>query len=447
MKKQTYLTIFIAGLIAFSCSTESTPVYQLATSADPSEGGTVTQSTPEAEEGENITVTANPNEHWLFDGWQGDLTGQQNPADVLMDRDKNITARFVLRDYPLTIHQVGDGEITEEVVQQRSTEYPYGTSVRLTATASEYWDFEGWSGALSDTSPEIIIEINEPKSVTATFVREEYSLDQSVNGSGSIETELLSGTETENGYLSESEVELTANAEPGWRFVEWDGDLTGSEEVMELFMDSDKSVTATFEEVFYNVSIETEGSGTATADPQKDSYKYGEMITFNANPSSGNEFLGWSGSFSQTDRSVEIEIKSDIDVKATFSTVEDALVYRFSGGTFINGRVFGASLSLTNRLPEGIVLNKFVLMNANGVELTSAEDNVQVQPGESTGYNISFGIAPTEEAFSNYLVAWHVTYKGSSYTKQTRVGFIGSTAKMTNQPDFIRELKIHESKL
>lgn len=447
MKKQTYLTIFIAGLIAFSCSTESTPVYQLATSADPSEGGTVTQSTPEAEEGENITVTANPNEHWLFDGWQGDLTGQQNPADVLMDRDKNITARFVLRDYPLTIHQVGEGEITEEVVQQRSTEYPYGTSVRLTATASEYWDFEGWSGALSDTSPEIIIEINEPKSVTATFVREEYSLDQSVNGSGSIETELLSGTETENGYLSESEVELTANAEPGWRFVEWDGDLTGSEEVMELFMDSDKSVTATFEEVFYNVSIETEGSGTATADPQKDSYKYGEMITFNANPSSGNEFLGWSGSFSQTDRSVEIEIKSDIDVKATFSTVEDALVYRFSGGTFINGRVFGASLSLTNRLPEGIVLNKFVLMNANGVELTSAEDNVQVQPGESTGYSISFGIAPTEETFSNYLVAWHVTYKGSSYTKQTRVGFIGSTAKMTNQPDFIRELKIDESKL
>lgn len=447
MKKQTYLTIFIAGLIAFSCSTESTPVYQLATSADPSEGGTVTQSAPEAEEGENITVTANPNEHWLFDGWQGDLTGQQNPADVLMDRDKNITARFVLRDYPLTIHQVGDGEITEEVVQQRSTEYPYGTSVRLTATASEYWDFEGWSGALSDTSPEIIIEINEPKSVTATFVREEYSLDQSVNGSGSIETELLSGTETENGYLSESEVELTANAEPGWRFVEWDGDLTGSEEVMDLFMDSDKSVTATFEEVFYNVSIETEGSGTATADPQKDSYKYGEMITFNANPSSGNEFLGWSGSFSQTDRSVEIEIKSDIDVKATFSTVEDALVYRFSGGTFINGRVFGASLSLTNRLPEGIVLNKFVLMNANGVELTSAEDNVQVQPGESTGYSISFGIAPTEETFSNYLVAWHVTYKGSSYTKQTRVGFIGSTAKMTNQPDFIRELKIDESKL
>lgn len=447
MKKQTYLTIFIAGLIAFSCSTESTPVYQLATSADPSEGGTVTQSAPEAEEGENITVTANPNEHWLFDGWQGDLTGQQNPADVLMDRDKNITARFVLRDYPLTIHQVGEGEITEEVVQQRSTEYPYGTSVRLTATASEYWDFEGWSGALSDTSPEIIIEINEPKSVTATFVREEYSLDQSVNGSGSIETELLSGTETENGYLSESEVELTANAEPGWRFVEWDGDLTGSEEVMDLFMDSDKSVTATFEEVFYNVSIETEGSGTATADPQKDSYKYGEMITFNANPSSGNEFLGWSGSFSQTDRSVEIEIKNDIEVKATFSTVEDALVYRFSGGTFINGRVFGASLSLTNRLPKGIVLNKFVLMNANGVELTSAEDNVQVQPGESTGYNISFGIAPTEEAFSNYLVAWHVTYKGSSYTKQTRVGFIGSTAKMTNQPDFIRELKIHESKL
>ena len=438
--------ILLLSFTLFSCSTESTPIYQLTTGADPVEAGNVTQIAPEAEEGESIEITASANQHWVFIGWQGDLTGAQNPASILMDMDKSVTASFVKRDYPLTINIMGSGEVNEEVVTARATEYQHGNVVQLTAVPSENWEFGGWSGGDDSSEIEIIVEVDGPVTITATFNRKEFTLATETNGAGSIAKELISGTQTDGGYLFESEVELNAVADTGWVFNGWDGDLTGSETPQQLFMDSNKNVTATFEELAFTVTIQTEGSGNATVNPDKEVYRLGDELLFEAVPASGNEFLGWSGSFSEKSRTVTKVLEQDLEVKATFSTVEDALRHSFSGGTFINGRVFGASLSLQNRLPEEIVLRKFALLNANGVELTSAEDNETIPSGNRISYSISFGIAPTKEAFSQYYAAWHVTYKGTNYLKQTRVGTIGTSAKEKSEKEVpsIRTLYIEE---
>lgn len=479
----------------------------------------MSQSAAEAEEGQSIEVTATANQHWVFSGWQGDLTGSQNPASVLMDRDKSVTARFVKRDYPLIVNIEGSGEVTEEIVPARTTEYQHGTVVQLTAVADdnwifiewsgdvsdngnpqtieiegprsvdavfksidellaievtnggsveidqqtaeenpsrrvisikaiaeENWEFNGWGGDLVSDETEISFELTEPISLTASFIRKEFTLIAEVDGSGSVERELLSGTETENGFLFESVVALTALGETGWRFVGWEGDLSGSESPKELFMDSDKRVTAVFDNPEFTISVRAEGSGSASVAPQKDIYRFGDEVTFTASPSGGHEFMGWSGGIGGRSRSVSTVVADDLDVVATFSAIEDALVYRFSGGTFINDRVFGASLSLSNQLPEAIVLRKFALLNANGVELTSAEDNETVAPGRQISYSISFGIAPTQQQFSQYIAAWHVTYKGNNYLKQTRVGFIGTSAKEISEEEVpsVRILHIEE---
>jgi hypothetical protein len=47
-------------------------------------------------------------------------------------------------------------------------------------------------------------------------------------------------------YPSGTPVTLTANAEPGWYFDHWEGDLEGSENPDTLVMDGDKTVTAVF---------------------------------------------------------------------------------------------------------------------------------------------------------------------------------------------------------
>lgn len=120
MKKSYYLLIFILSLfIIASCSTESTPVYQLNTSVEPSEAGSVTQSDTEAKEGETITVTANANEHWVFDRWSGDYSGTENPVTVTMDADKSVTALFEKREYPLTIDIEGEGTVEEGLFSRK----------------------------------------------------------------------------------------------------------------------------------------------------------------------------------------------------------------------------------------------------------------------------------------------------------------------------------------
>lgn len=42
-----------------------------------------------------VTLTASPGSGWGFDRWEGDLTGNTNPAVLTMDADKDVTAVFV----------------------------------------------------------------------------------------------------------------------------------------------------------------------------------------------------------------------------------------------------------------------------------------------------------------------------------------------------------------
>ena len=48
-----------------------------------------------------LTATADPG--WTFAGWSGALSGTTNPASVLMDSNKAVTATFTQNTYTLTV--------------------------------------------------------------------------------------------------------------------------------------------------------------------------------------------------------------------------------------------------------------------------------------------------------------------------------------------------------
>jgi len=98
-KLGSFLVIF--AVLLGSCSGDTT-VYTLESEATPPEGGTVSPSTGEYEDGTRVEVRATANEDWVFASWQGDVSGSDNPAVVTMDGDKIFTALFQPREYPLT---------------------------------------------------------------------------------------------------------------------------------------------------------------------------------------------------------------------------------------------------------------------------------------------------------------------------------------------------------
>jgi hypothetical protein len=222
------------------------PQYTLTVSADPPEGGMLTldPATGPYDEGNEVTLTATPTEGWAFAEWSGDMIGSQNPAVITMDADKTVTAHFTEvqpGQYILSVTAEGSGVV---IADPADGAYDEGTVVTLTAQADEDWEFTGWSGDLSGSDNPATITMDSDKQVIATFTAlTQYALTVTVDPetSGTVILEPPGGM-----YAEGTVVTLTAQAESGWRFIEWSGDLTGSTNPDTITMDADKEVMATF---------------------------------------------------------------------------------------------------------------------------------------------------------------------------------------------------------
>ncbi len=130
-------------------------------------------------------------------------------------------------------------------VSPSSQQYDSGDVATVTATPSSEYVFQSWSGSASGSSPSTTVTMDSDKAVVANFVKKKYALTINVEGEGSVTEKVIKvGAATD--YNSGTVVELTAVQEGEWFFVEWTGDLTGSENPKEITIDKAKTVTAVF---------------------------------------------------------------------------------------------------------------------------------------------------------------------------------------------------------
>ncbi len=144
-----------------------------------------------------------------------------------------------LCQYTLTINVDGNGIVEKDPDQEY---YTYGTLVELTAVADPGWTFDHWSGDLSGSDNPIIINMTNNKTVTAHFTEKEYTLTINIEGSGSVIKD-----PDQNTYHPGTVVTLTADADLGWIFSHWSGDLSSSNNPENIIMTGNKIVTAHFE--------------------------------------------------------------------------------------------------------------------------------------------------------------------------------------------------------
>jgi len=241
MKK---LALFLSFLFVISC-TKDPIIYTLTTSANPSDGGTVSPSTQQYDEGKTATITATASSEYLFQSWSGAI-GSSNSTSVVMNSDKSVTANFVKKKYALTTTVEGEGTVTEKVIKAgAATDYNSGTIVELTAVPSGEWLFVEWKGDVTGTENPTQITIDKAKSVTAVFVKKQYPLTIEIEGEGTVKEEVIKqGLATD--YNSGTIVELTAEPTGDWQFVEWTGDITSTENPVQITIDNAKTVKARF---------------------------------------------------------------------------------------------------------------------------------------------------------------------------------------------------------
>ncbi|MGB2415246.1 MAG: VCBS repeat-containing protein, partial [Flavobacteriaceae bacterium] len=87
------------------------------------------------------------------------------------------------------------------------------------------------------------------KAVVANFVKKQYPLTIEIEGEGTVSEKVIKqGLATD--YNSGTIVELTAEPTADWEFVEWTGDITSTENPVQITIDGPKTVKVVFRSVF-----------------------------------------------------------------------------------------------------------------------------------------------------------------------------------------------------
>ena len=122
------------------------------------------------ESGTIVRLTAIPSSGYYFTGWSNDVSGDTNPVEININRAKTITAKFEKKSYNLEIKVEGEGTVEEEIIETgKSTDYLFGTKVKLTPKPSEGWDFIKWKGDHNGDENPLEIIINKATNITANF--------------------------------------------------------------------------------------------------------------------------------------------------------------------------------------------------------------------------------------------------------------------------------------
>lgn len=206
--------------------------------------GSVSTGTKENQYPHGLTVLlqAAPDKGSKFKQWGGDIHGNNAEATIEIDSPKTVTAEFV-RVYSLTVSTQGKGLVNRSVV---ANEYEAGSTVTLTATPEEGYEFVQWHEASFGSNPVCTVVMKSSCTVQAEF-RPLPVFDLKVTHAGTGRGVVLPNKQA---FWQGCEVELIAQAAEGCVFDGWGGELVeGLEETRKVTVNAHLAVTATFTRV------------------------------------------------------------------------------------------------------------------------------------------------------------------------------------------------------
>ena len=152
--------------------------------------------------------------------------------------------------------------------------------------------------------------MNADKNISASFFVQQFNLNLSVTGAGSVTLDPPGGL-----YDIGTVVTVTAAPDSGHRFDGYSGDLSGLTLSQTVTMDAEKNIGAAFIQQFA-LNLTQTGPGTVTLNPAGGLYDVGTTVTVTVAPDSGSRFEGFSGDLTGTANPQTLTMDSDKDVTA-----------------------------------------------------------------------------------------------------------------------------------
>lgn len=298
-------------------------------------------------EGSTVVLKGVPGANTAAVQWAGcTKVNLENECSVTIGSSpKTVTATFNFLERTLTVTEkgLGGGEVTSspagiECGATCSAGFVKGTAVTLTGSPASKALPPTWSGCDSVTGEDkCLVTMSTAKSVTATFDPSEFALEVELAGLGSgkvtsspagIECGATCGAEFEHGSLVTLKGISGANTNPA---VQWAGcDSVDLEGRCLVTMSAARTVTATFDLVERQLTVQKLGSGTGTvtAAPSgiscgvtcQASYSHGTTVVLSGSPGLHSEAVKWAGCDGIVEGGkCQVSMEAAREVSATFN--------------------------------------------------------------------------------------------------------------------------------
>jgi hypothetical protein len=287
-------------------------------------GGSVALDPPGGayESGTSLTLTASPDPGHRFTGWHGDLSGLENPAILVVDADKSVSAGFVSQ-FTVSVQAGSAGSVT---LDPPGGLYDDGSSVTVTAVPDAGHRFGGWSGVLSGAGNPATLVVEAHETIGASFVAQSrVSVTPAVGGTVALDPP--GGL-----YDRGTHVTLTAVPAAGHRFGGWSGALAGAGNPATLVVDADQIVGASFVRQWTVMRLAGSG-GSISIVPPGGIYDAGTTVTLTAAPNGRHRFAGWFGALTGPQNPATLLVDANKVVAASFVQQFGVSVTAGSGGS------------------------------------------------------------------------------------------------------------------
>jgi regulation of enolase protein 1 (concanavalin A-like superfamily) len=365
---------------------------------------------------EAVTLTATPAPDWSFNGWGGDLTGFELVKQVVMDGSKDVIANFTNAtpynvDIVIDSQGVGDGGTVTKTPDKAT--YLYDDVVELEALPNLGWTFEGWSGDLVSPDATETLTVTQNYSITATFSQDQYVLSLGQINEGFGDGGDVAATPSQATYLYGTDVELLATPATGWTFAGWEGDITSSDNPLDLTMTSSISVSARFIQETYPLNIIINSTpvpggsgpgGTVLKSPDQPEYGFGQVVTFTASPFGGWFFTGWGGALSGTAITETLEIQGETTIEANFQQETYSLEVNAVGEGTINVNPVKATYFYGDQVTLTAVPDQFYELKGWSGDLSGNGNPAIITIEKDTVITGTFGIDNTPIEITEYSV-------------------------------------------
>ena len=384
-----------------------------------------------------------------FTGWSGACTGT-GACPVTMDAAKSVTANFTLNTYTLTVSKsgAGSGTVTSTPTgincgADCSEAYDYNTAVTLSAVAATGSTFSGWSGACTGTGA-CAVTMDAAKSVTANFTLNTYTLTVSKSGAGSgtvtsTPTGINCGADCSEAYDYNTAVTLSAVAATGSTFSGWSGACTGTG-ACSVTMDADKTVTANFTPITYNLTVAVSPAGGGTTNPAVGVHAYAAetVVAVTATPATGYVFSSWSGACTGTG-ACSVTMDADKTVTANFTPITYNLTVAVSpagGGTTnpavgVHAYAAGTVVAVTATPATGYVFSSWsgACTGTGACSVTMDADKTVTANFTPIMYNLTTAVSPAGGGTTDPAVGVHAYAAGTvvAVTATPATGYVFSS--------------------